>query len=151
MIEMRYFCPLCETRNRIFLPLKEDALCLNCNGLVLKPSAISEPFKCVLCDYNQFYLTKDFNRGIGLAIFIAGAIASFWTYGISLAVAAVIDALLYKRLAFLKVCYICDTEYKNLPIRKEDKVYDHVIGDLIRSMKEDWHLAKKKLWTQKSA
>ena len=151
MIEMRYFCPLCEYRNRCYLPLSENAVCFNCHEIVLRPSAIEDPFKCVMCNFDRFYVTKDFNRGIGLAIFLAGAVASFWTYGISLAVAALIDAILYKFLPFLKVCYICDTEYKKLPILKEDKAYDHVIGDLVRSMKEDWHLGKKKQWTSKNA
>ena len=151
MIEMRYFCPLCEYRNRIFVPLADNALCLNCKHTVLKPAQISNPFKCLLCEHDHFYLTKDFNRGLGLLIFLVGAIASFWTYGISLAVAAIIDALLYKNLPFLKVCYVCDTEYKNLPILPEDKPYDHVMGDLIRPVKEDWHLGKKHQWTSKNA
>lgn len=151
MIEMRFFCPLCEYRNRTYLPNGEIISCFYCKENVLKATAISEPFKCALCDNDRFYLTKDFNRAVGLLIFVAGAIASIWTYGISLAVAAVIDALLYRKLPFLKVCYICDSEYKGLPVVKEDKAYDHALGDLIRPVKEDWQLGKKKQWASRNA
>ncbi len=152
--EMRYFCPHCEFRNRIFLKEGETVSCQYCGNPVLKdikmPDFKNPKFKCLLCGDDQYYLIKDFNKGIGLLIFVIGAILSIWTYGISLAVAAVIDAILYKRLPFLKVCYICDSEYKSVPIDPSDKSYDHVIGDLIRPIKEDWHISKKKNFSSAS-
>lgn len=146
-IELRFYCPFCEFKNQLWLGGSEPVSCLHCHQLVLKSAAVPEPFKCLLCAGDRFYLTKDFNRSLGFLIFLAGAIASIWTYGISLAVAAAIDAVLYKRLPFLKVCYLCDSEYKGIPVLAEDKAYDHVIGDLIRSEREDWQLSKKKLFS----
>jgi len=92
------------------------------NGFAI--DSVSSENKCLLCEGDHFYLVKDFNRAIGILIFVVGAILSIWTYGISLAVAALIDAILYKKLPFLKVCYMCDSEYRGVPILKTDKGYD---------------------------
>ena len=43
---------------------------------------------CVVCGKDLFYLQKDFNRRLGCAILVVGAITSIFTYGLSLLVAA---------------------------------------------------------------
>ena len=145
-IEIRFFCPQCEFRNRYkIFDVGEGAVCVRCQKkLTLIQEEADGDFTCFLCGFGHFYLSKDFNRGLGLLIFLAGAVASIWTYGISLAVAAAVDALLYHRLPFVKVCYICESEYKGIPIHPSDKSYDHVFGDQIRPTREEWHISKKK-------
>ncbi len=141
----RYYCPACEYKNEVVVDdPNEGTQCGNCEykiKFVSDPKA--EKFQCHLCGYDDFYLVKDFNKMLGLLIFIAGAILSIWTYGLSLAVAAFIDWILYKKLQFLKVCYICDSEFRNLPISTEDKAYEHTLGDLLRVKREEWNIMIK--------
>ncbi len=147
--EMRFYCPQCEFKNKTVLEQSRAVSCIRCRHTLVKEGECNlelmrqEPARCILCGNDQFYLSKDFNRGLGFLIFLVGAVASIWTYGISLAVAAVIDAILYKRLPFLKMCYVCDCEFKGFPIFHGDKSYDHVLGDQLRVTREEWHINKK--------
>jgi hypothetical protein len=151
-VEFRFYCPHCEFKNCFELSSNEEILCTNCSKKVLNSGFSVEPAtsenKCLLCEGDHFYLVKDFNRMIGILIFLAGAILSIWTYGISLAVAALIDAILYKKLPLLKVCYVCDSEYRGVPILKTDKGFEHTMGDLIRPSREDWQIGKREQFGQ---
>ncbi len=46
---------------------------------------------------------------------IAGALLVPWTWGLSLAVVALIDLLLYQALPRVSVCYVCRARYRGLP------------------------------------
>lgn len=149
-IELRFFCPHCEFRNKYRIWARGEITCVNCRQIVLKEvgGVVPSPLICLVCGNDRFYLMKDFNRGLGLLIFLFGAVTSIWTYGISLAVAAFVDAVLYRDLPFVKSCYICDSEYKGVPIGSRDKAFEHTIGDLLRPVREDWQLGKKELFSR---
>ena len=75
---------------------------------------------CAVCGGPDFYLRKDFDPKIGLAVVIIGAAISavfYWyerdfiAYSI-LAGAALIDLVVYGRLKDLTVCYRCHSEYR---------------------------------------
>jgi len=153
-VEFRFYCPHCEFKNCFELSSNEAILCANCSKKVLKDGfsieSVTSQHKCLLCEGDRFYLVKDFNRMIGMLIFLVGAILSIWTYGLSLAVAALIDAILYKKLPFLKVCYVCDSEYLGDLILKTDKSFEHTMGDLIRPTREDWQIGKREQFSQLS-
>lgn len=86
---------------------------------------------CVLCGKDLFYTQKDFNRSLGCAIFVAGAIASIFTYGISLIVAAAVDWFLYYRLPEVTVCYFCNSIYRGYAPNPKHKGYDLNLGELV--------------------
>jgi uncharacterized protein (DUF983 family) len=76
--------------------------------------------RCAVCGGADFYIRKDFDPKIGLAVVIVGAAISavfYWyerdliAYSI-LAVAALIDLVVYGRLKDLTVCYRCHSEYR---------------------------------------
>lgn len=75
---------------------------------------------CPLCAGRDFYVRKDFNPKVGLAVVIIGALISgvfYWfardliAYSI-LAGAALIDLIVYGRLKDLTVCYRCHSEFR---------------------------------------
>jgi len=76
--------------------------------------------RCAVCEGADFYIRKDFDPKLGLAVVIAGAIVSagfYWfgrdliAYGI-LASAALIDLVVYGRLKDVTVCYRCHSEFR---------------------------------------
>jgi len=75
---------------------------------------------CPVCEGGDFYIRKDFDPKVGLAVVIIGALVSgvfYWfgrdliAYGI-LASAALIDLVVYGRLKDVSVCYRCHTEFR---------------------------------------
>ena len=75
---------------------------------------------CPVCAGGDFYIRKDFNPKIGLAIVIVGAAISavfYWfkrdliAYSI-LAFATLIDLVIYGRLKEVTVCYRCHSEFR---------------------------------------
>ena len=76
--------------------------------------------RCPVCEGADFYVRKDFDPKVGLAIVIVGALISagfYWfgrdliAYGI-LASAALIDLVVYGRLKEVTVCYRCHSEFR---------------------------------------
>ena len=91
------------------------------------PLTVTEPVKsdaavdrCPVCEGGDFYVRRDFDPKTGLAFVIVGALISavfYWfnkdiiAYSI-LAVAVVIDLLIYRRLKDITVCYRCHAEFR---------------------------------------
>jgi hypothetical protein len=119
-------CPTCDAA----LPVRADEMpaaikCGRCGREI--PLSISPAVRedravdrCAVCEGADFYTRKDFDPKIGLAVVIAGAAISavfYWyerdliAYSI-LAVAALIDLVVYGRLKDLTVCYRCHSEYR---------------------------------------
>lgn len=76
--------------------------------------------RCPLCEGGDFYTRKDFDPHLGLAIVVAGALVSagFYWYGLDLvaygilALAVLVDLLVYGRLPDVTVCYRCHAEFR---------------------------------------
>jgi hypothetical protein len=75
---------------------------------------------CPVCRGADFYIRKDFDPQVGLAVVIIGALisAGFYWFGRDLiaysilASAALIDLVVYGRLKDLTVCYRCHSEFR---------------------------------------
>ena len=76
--------------------------------------------RCPVCSGSDFYIRKDFDPTIGVAVVVTGAIISaifyffnrdFIAYGI-LAAIALIDLVVYTRLKNVTVCYRCHSEFR---------------------------------------
>jgi hypothetical protein len=81
--------------------------------------------RCPVCEGTDFYIRKDFDPTIGLAVVIIGALISgafYWfgrdliAYGI-LASAALVDLAVYGRLKDVTVCYRCHAEFRGVYAR----------------------------------
>ena len=95
----------------------DRAIPLTISAAVAEDRAVDS---CPVCQGADFYIRKDFNPQVGLAVVITGALISavfYWfnrdliAYSI-LAGAALIDLVVYGRLKDLTVCYRCHTEFR---------------------------------------
>ena len=86
---------------------------------------------CPCCSRRDFYSQKDFNRKIGVALFVLAAILSIWTYGVSFIVLYLFDLLLFKKLGNVVVCYNCQAIFRKAVNAKEVPGFDHEMNDRI--------------------
>ena len=87
---------------------------------------------CPQCQCPDLYKEKAFPKKLGLSILGVAVLFSFWTYHISLLVAAVIDALIYKFVPQRAVCYRCRHTVTGLEIPVAVKGFDHHTNELYR-------------------
>jgi len=87
--------------------------------------------QCPCCERKDFYSQKDFNRKIGVALFIVAAILSIWTYGISFLVLYAMDLILFRKLSQIAICYKCNTIFRNVSNIKEIYGFNHEMNDRI--------------------
>lgn len=123
-------CPQCKHYAVIEL---HDQAVLNCPhcatewGRVETLNAIFE--YCPVCRGRQFYTSKDFNQFVGCLIMLVGIILVPFTYGLSLPFFALIDWLLFRRVAALINCYKCAGEFRGFKEElKRFKPFIHHIG-----------------------
>jgi len=86
---------------------------------------------CPVCERKDFYQQKDFNRKIGVILFVIGAILVPWTYGLSLFVLWLLDYFLFSKIAMIAICYKCTTVFRD--IKNMDKIgeFNHEMHDRI--------------------
>lgn len=87
--------------------------------------------ECPVCSRQDFYQQKDFNRKIGVALFVIAAVLSIWTYGLSLVGLYLVDLFLFRKLATVAICYKCQTNFRHLANMSEIRPYDHEMNDRI--------------------
>jgi len=87
--------------------------------------------ECPVCTRQDFYKQKDFNRKIGVALFVIAAILSIYTYGLSLVALYLVDLFLFKKLALVAICYKCKTNFRKVSNMSEIRDYDHEMNDRI--------------------
>ena len=126
MIYPYFFCELCKDKHE----LKGKVNCLyNLDQNDWDNFMMFE--KCPACESSHFYLQKDFNKILGCGIIIVGIIFVPMTYGLSLAVVALIDWLLYNQVPDSIVCYKCKGEFFGIKvIPKKILPFDHHIAEL---------------------
>lgn len=86
---------------------------------------------CPVCQRKDFYQQKDFNRKIGVGLFIVGAIFVPWTYGISLIALWLVDFFLFRRLGNVACCYKCNTLFRGIKNMKQIYPFNHEMNDRI--------------------
>jgi hypothetical protein len=86
---------------------------------------------CPCCGRKDFYSQKDFNRKLGVMLFVIAAILSIWTYGLSLVALYLVDLFLFRKLAMVAICYKCTTNFRKLTNMNEIRDYDHEMNDRI--------------------
>jgi hypothetical protein len=87
--------------------------------------------QCPVCTRQDFYKQVDFNRKIGVLLFIIAAILSIWTYGFSLVALWLLDTFLLKKLNLVAICYKCQTNFRKIKNFDEIREFDHEMNDRI--------------------
>lgn len=109
-------CDVCQKETQVkFTPEHENS--------ILK--------ECPCCARKDFYKQKDFNRKIGVLLFIVAAILSIWTYGISFIVLYLADLWLFKKLGNVVVCYNCQCIFRQVKNIDDIHAFDHEMNDRI--------------------
>lgn len=87
--------------------------------------------QCPVCERKDFFVQKDFNRVIGVSLFVVAAILSIWTYGVSLIALYLVDLLLFRKLKFVAVCYKCSTIFRGVKNLSSIHEFNHEMHDRI--------------------
>ncbi len=95
---------------------------------------------CPCCQRKDFYSQKDFNRKLGVIIFVVAAIIStimLW-YGLgpqwylsTFIVLYAMDFLLFRRLNMIAICYKCATIFRNVSNIEQVPGFNHEMNDRI--------------------
>ena len=93
---------------------------------------------CARCEGTEFYIQKDFNRNLGLAVTIIAATVVYVIFGLTwkslvgLLVIAAMDSMLYSVLPLITICYQCKAIYRGFPINPKHGAFDLHIGEQYR-------------------
>jgi predicted RNA-binding Zn-ribbon protein involved in translation (DUF1610 family) len=134
---IHFKCPGCETE--LESP-PEEAASLACPGcgrsgdLRLSASIRSgrRVDACAVCGHQDFYVQKDFNRTLGLAIVVAGVALSVFFFGrgqplsalLALVAMAAVDGLIYALMPEVSVCYSCHAIYRGFERNPDHAPFD---------------------------
>jgi len=87
--------------------------------------------RCLRCGLDRLYVQKDFNRKLGLAVFVVAALLSVPTWGVSLLVATLIDLGLYFLIGDVTICYGCNTQHRGFSRNPAHGAFDlHVAEEI---------------------
>ena len=86
---------------------------------------------CPCCERKDFYAQKDFNRKVGVILFILASILAIYTYGISLIVLWLFDLILFSKLGNIAICYNCQTIFRKVKNIKVIEPFNHEMNDRI--------------------
>jgi len=136
-VNIQFLCPHCQAE-LAFDDLSQDASpCPRCEKTI--PLRISARMRrdnvvdhCAVCDCQTVYVQKDFNRTLGVSIFVAGAVLFLvcaWFNRLvegTLVWAAfvVADGLLYKFLSDVTICYKCYAQYRGVSTNPDNLPFE---------------------------
>ncbi len=141
-MEISLRCPQCQAVNR-FQASRNKTDCTACGRNI--PLAFSDQIVhgnevdvCPCCGKTDFYVQRDFNGRIGLAIAMLFALIGlvFVALGrpiyfyVSLGAAAVIDFILYLSLPEITICYSCKTAFRGARKNPQHQSFDLHTADM---------------------
>lgn len=126
--EIAFACPACG--GEAVSGLDGHGRCRSCgkeSELTMTPALRETRVveRCPACESALFYVQRDFNQKVGLAVVVVGAIlAPFTPFYSSLIVAALVDAGLYARLPEITVCYRCHAHFRGFARNPRHQAFD---------------------------
>jgi uncharacterized protein YbaR (Trm112 family) len=136
-VKISFLCPHCKrqlefdelSQNESTCPVCEQSIRLRITERMRHDNVVE---RCSICDCNKVYVQKDFNRTLGVSIFAAGAVLFLicaWFNRLvegTLVWAAfvVADALLYKFLPDVTICYKCHTQYRGVASNPDNQPFE---------------------------
>ena len=130
-------CPQCHKVLQVDTAGENERKCPSCGEVV--HLRITERMRrdnivdhCGVCDCNKVYVQKDFNRALGVSIFLAGALLFLlcaWKNRLVegtlvWAVFVVADGFLYKFLPDVTICYKCYTQYREFRPNPDNQPFE---------------------------
>lgn len=118
-MNLRLFCPTCETPGRVAAGAAEWH-CPSCDHALKLAGAEPGLPHCAACGNAELYRKKDFPHALGMGILVAAFVSStitylmyykYLTWAILLGSAA-FDGLLYLWVKDVVVCYRCGAEHR---------------------------------------
>lgn len=103
---------------------------------------------CPCCERKDFYSQKDFNRKLGVILFVLAAIIStvmLW-YGLNplwylstFIFLYAMDFILFRRLNVIAICYKCNTIFRDVANIDEIPGFNHEMNDRIVYSDHNFH------------
>ena len=136
-MKIRFLCPHCKRELEFDDLSQAESPCPLCAQPIqlriterMRTENIVE--HCVVCDGGKVYVQKDFNRALGVSIFLAGAalfLLCAWKNRLVegtlvWAAFAVADALLYKFLPDVTICYKCYAQYREVAPNPDNQAFE---------------------------
>jgi len=140
-MEIDALCPSCHTRQSFSPPAaKKVAKCTSCEqnlfefptDNLIKSEILDQ---CPVCGTEHLYRQRDFNRKLGIALVVVGAILAPFTYGVSLIVLALVDWIIYRSVGEIGCCYQCGAVFRKLSRVDQLKPFNLSIYDYYRNLK----------------
>jgi hypothetical protein len=136
MMTLQITCPNCKSSVDVYADDHEVVTdCGVCgHHIPLKFTAAHAQAKlesCPVCERQDFYKQKDFNRIIGVSLFVIAAILSIWTYGLTLIALYLVDLFLFRKLNMVAVCYKCSTNFRGIANMGQIHDFNHEMHDRI--------------------
>lgn len=134
---IQFKCRTCDSELTIGPEAVESVVCPQCkNTQEVRVPASLQTAKfvdtCISCGHSDFYIQKDFNRNVGVAIVAVGVIASTYYFNrrdpllamLALVVTAAIDLIIYSLVGLVTVCYSCHAVYRGFAPNPEHEAFD---------------------------
>lgn len=135
-------CPACASFQTLRLESDQKSLTLPCGHCAheLHLEGLNEdPLNhCPVCQNKELHQHKDFNKKLGIAIFLLGAVFAPWTYYLSLVGALILDALLYPFFPWMQVCYYCKSELRGWQKNEKLDRFNHETAAHYEYGKNKW-------------
>ncbi len=132
MIELQITCPECGSGINVYSNKDANAAqCNICHHIV--DISFNEEHEagvlkqCPVCQRQDFYKQKDFNRKVGVFLFVLASIITIvtfeYTYGSVFFLFYLLDSFLFRRLNFIAICYKCKTIFRK--VENIDSIHDY--------------------------
>ena len=136
-MKIQFLCPHCRHELEFEDLSQDESPCPLCQKTIRL--RITDPMRrqnmvdrCAVCDCDTVYVQKDFNRTLGVSIFLAGAVLFLlcaWKNRLVegtlvWAVFVIADALLYKYLPDVTICYKCYAQYRGVTPNPDNQAFE---------------------------
>lgn len=142
MKKISFDCPECAAFQTLQMDAEQDTLTVPCghcqNKLHLKDLNQETLESCPVCGNEELYQHKDFNKKLGLLVFLVGAVFAPWTYYLSLVGALILDAALYPFFPWMQVCYHCKSELRGWKKNEQLDRFNHETAAHYEYSKKKW-------------
>lgn len=138
--QLEWRCPRCQRPTVQEIDAGGPLRCRDCgHRRRLHPDGVddrrrpSDPVEaCLACGSSRLYVQKDFDRRLGVAVVVVGAVLSPWTYGLSLLACMLIDYGLYHVVPEVTVCYGCDAIHRGFDHNSAHRAHDPLLAERFR-------------------
>lgn len=126
-MKIAFACPHCDaTTQTAFDQQPGELVCEHCQYKIETPASAvvgDKIERCLCCGSQELFVRKDFSQRIGVAIIVAGFVASTiaWAYYWKIATycilfgSALLDVVLYFTVRNMLECYRCHAQYRDVP------------------------------------